>query len=333
MALIVEVLDRSGEVRLRRVLGDGPLTIGRGYDNDVVLDDPYADARHARIVLGEDGGPVLEDLGSVNALGGPDGRRGTRVVLGPGVEVRVGRTRLRFRDPDAPLPPALRDLPVERLRVPAWLTTPWGQLGVAGLAAAVVVWDAWSDSYRDSGVSAGFNAALGYALAISLWTGIWAVVGRVAVHRARFLAHVAMVSGVVTVAFVYGWVAGWITFLFPDNPLSSPVGEAVSATLLAALLAGHLRLASRMPRRRRWITGGAVAAAVLVIGWVAALPKRKEFSDVPTFAPTLKAFPGTWLPSGDLRSFRDVEADLRHRVDALRAMHETVRTRSDDEAQ
>jgi hypothetical protein len=331
VALILEVLGRNGEVRLRRVLGDGPLTIGRGYDNDVVLDDPYADARHARVVLGEDGGPVLEDLGSVNALGGPDGRRVTRVVLRPDAEVRVGRTRLRFRDPDAPLPPALRDLPVERLRVPAWLTTPWGQLGVCALAAAVMVWDSWSDSYLDSGASTAFNAALGFTLLIALWAGIWALAGRVAVHRSRFLAHVAMVSGVVTVGVVYGWVAAWIMFLFPDNPISSPAGMALGAALLAVLLAGHLRLASPMAWRRRWVTGLTVAAAVLVIGWAAGLPKRREFSDVPAFTPTLKAFPGAWVPTGDLRSFRDVEAELRRKVDALRATHETAKARSDDE--
>ena len=330
MALIVEVLGRHGEVRLRWALGDGPLTIGRGYDNDIVLDDRYADARHARVVRQQDGAPVLEDLGSVNALGGPDGARVTRVVLRPDMQVRVGRTRLRFRDPDAPLPPALPDLPVERLRVPLWLLRPWGQLGVCAVAAAATAWDAWSDSYRGSAASAGLYAALGFGMVISLWAGIWAVAGRVAAHRARFLAHVAMVSGVVTVALVYSWVAVWIAFLFPDNPVASPAGEAIGAALLAALLAGHLRLASRMPRRRRWITGLAVAAGVLVIGWVAGLPKRKEFSDVPTFAPALKPFPAAWIPTGDLRSLREVAVGLRSKVDALRATHETVRDRSDD---
>jgi cytochrome c biogenesis protein CcdA len=153
----------------------------------------------------------------------------------------------------------------------------------------------------------------------------------VAVHRARFLAHVAMVSGILTVAVVVGWVSAWITFLFPDNPLSSSAGGVIGAALLAALLAGHLHLASRMARRRRWIAGLAVAAAVVVIGWVAGLAKRREFSDVPAFAATLKAFPVAWVPARDLRSFRDVELDLRHRVDALRAAHEIAVGRSDED--
>ncbi len=329
MALIVELLDPQGEVRLRRVLGDGPLTIGRGLGNDIVLDDPYADVRHAHVVRGEDGAPVLEDLGSVNALSGPDGRRVSRIALGRDIEVRVGRTRLRFRDPDAPLPPALPDQPAGRLRVPVWLTQPWGQIAICAVAVMLAAWDAWSDSYRGSGASAGFQAALGVGVLLFLWAGIWAVVGRVAVHRARFLAHVAIVSGIVIVLAVEGWVAGWVAFLFPDNPVSPPIGTVIGVALLAALLAGHLRLASRMAGRRRWVTGLAAGGAVMLLVWVATLPKRKEFSDVPSFDATLKAMPASVLPTHDLQSLRDVGVSLRRKVDALRETHEIVRDRSD----
>jgi len=332
VALIVEVLGHHGEVRFRRVLGDGPLTIGRGFDNDVVLDDPYADVGHARVVRGEDGVPVLEDLGSVNALGGPDGSRVRRIALGTGTEVRIGRTPLRFRSSDAPLPPALRDQAAERRRVPAWLTRPWGQLGVFAIAAALMVWNAWSSSYGDSGASDAVAAALGLAILVVVWAGIWAAAGRVAVHRARFLAHVAVVSGILTVVVVFGWFSSWVTFFFPDNPLSSPFAWAGGVALLAALVAGHLHLASRMARGRRWIAGLAVGGAIVVMGWLATLPKRREFSDVPTFAATLKAFPAAWVPARDLRSFRDVEVGLQHRVDALRATHEIAAGRSDEDA-
>ncbi len=328
MALIVELLGPQGEVRFRRLLGDVPLTIGRGFANDIVLDDPYADVRHARVVRGEDGAPSLEDLGSLNGLGGADGRRVSRIALGGDIEVRVGRTRLRFRDPDAPLPPALPEHPAERLRVPVWLARPWGQVVLCALAAMLAAWDAWSDSYQGSGASAGFQAAVGVGVLVLLWAGIWAGAGRVAVHRARFPAHVGVVSGIVIVVVLEGWASGWVSFLFPDNPVSSPGGTVIGVGLLAALLAGHLRLASRMARRRRWVTGLAVGGAVMLIVWVGSLPKRNEFSDVPSFAATLKALPGALVPTHDLQSLRDVGMNLRRKVDALRTTREIVRDRS-----
>ena len=41
-------------------------SIGRGYDNDVILDDPYVARRHLRYSRDEAGQLVAEDLGSIN---------------------------------------------------------------------------------------------------------------------------------------------------------------------------------------------------------------------------------------------------------------------------
>src|SRR5688572_4402763 len=113
MAIILEVLDRrTEEVRLRMRLETFPLSVGRGYGNDLVLDDPYTDARHAQIARDENGGLVMHDLGSLNGLVSSDTAvRAGQVVLRPGMEVRVGRTTLRFRDPEEPVPKALLDIP------------------------------------------------------------------------------------------------------------------------------------------------------------------------------------------------------------------------------
>lgn len=82
------------------------LTLGRGPGVDLVLDDPGASRRHARIRLAEDGTAEVLDLGSKNGslLNGrrlPPGP----VALRPGDELTVGDTGLRFVDPLADPPP------------------------------------------------------------------------------------------------------------------------------------------------------------------------------------------------------------------------------------
>jgi pSer/pThr/pTyr-binding forkhead associated (FHA) protein len=77
-------------------LGATPLTIGRGGQNDIVLDgDDFASARHARIEPRRDG-VWVHDLGSTNGtfvngaqVDGPQRLHG-------GDLVRVGSTQLRF---------------------------------------------------------------------------------------------------------------------------------------------------------------------------------------------------------------------------------------------
>src|SRR5690606_16796872 len=97
-------------VRARVRLDGRHINVGRGYDNDLILDDAYVDARHARIHVDANGTVEIEDLGSINGLvlAGGAGRV-PRVAASPGTEVRLGRTILRFRDPAEPVPPALPD--------------------------------------------------------------------------------------------------------------------------------------------------------------------------------------------------------------------------------
>jgi pSer/pThr/pTyr-binding forkhead associated (FHA) protein len=77
-------------------LGEGPVTLGRGHDCTLVLDDDYASTHHARLVPEGDRW-MLEDLGSTNGtyLGRTKVARPTAVPLG--TPIRIGKTSLELR--------------------------------------------------------------------------------------------------------------------------------------------------------------------------------------------------------------------------------------------
>lgn len=85
----------------RYPLERGTSIIGRDPSCDVVLDDPLASRRHARIELGDD--VEVVDLGSVNGML-VDGSRVERARVGPNTDVMLGDTciRLEMRRDDAP---------------------------------------------------------------------------------------------------------------------------------------------------------------------------------------------------------------------------------------
>ena len=320
MALILEVLDgRTGEVRARHGIDTATVSVGRGWDHDVVLDDPYVDVRHARIAFDEAGAPVIDDLGSVNGLVGPDRTRASRIALRPGTVVRVGRTRLRFQDTDAPLPPALADphLLTGRFRLPAWTGTVWAQLGVLGVAAAMVAWTTWLGTYRDDSATATMGGVLAFLAIVTPWAGIWAIASRIVVQRFRFLAHVAVASLVTVAGIVYARAGAWGTFVFPDSPLADPLSVTLALLIVAALIAFHLALASHLPARRRWGAGVATAAVIFAIGLAFTLADDDAFTDVPEFAGVLRPLPVGLLPTGTAQDFGAVAEDLRREVDAL----------------
>jgi hypothetical protein len=74
---------------------DSGTSIGRGLNNDVVLDDPAVSSQHCRI-RPESEGFVLHDLSSTNGTFVND-RRVTRHVLAEGDQIRIGESLIQYR--------------------------------------------------------------------------------------------------------------------------------------------------------------------------------------------------------------------------------------------
>jgi hypothetical protein len=336
--MILEVLHPNGAHTWYR-LGELPLTVGRGLTNDLILDDPYVDARHARIALDESGAPLIEDLGSINGLVANEARLEGRVPVRPGAEIRVGRTMLRFRDPDEAVSPALvddvalsratarpavREVSVARpgrTRGPEtfsrWAATTWGRLVVAAVAMSSVAIYSWMGSSERSSASEAFFAAMAFGFIVALWAGIWSVASRVSVQHFHFVGHVAVVSLVTLGGLIWTMVAEWLSFFFPDASLADVLSAGIGLLLVSALVAGHLSLASAMSRKRRWRAGFIVAGSALVIGGLATLIEEDSFTDVPTFSGVVKPVASDWLPTATVDEFGGVMATLKEEVDEM----------------
>lgn len=336
MAMILEVLHPGGTRTWHR-LGDRPVTLGRGLANDLILDDPYVDARHARIGVDASGTPLIEDLGSVNGLVANDVRLSGGVPVRPGTEIRVGHTMLRFRDADEPVAAALVDSPpplrgsiitddVRLARPPRaralatlarWAGTTFGGLAIAAVAASAIALYSWLGNSERSSASGALTAAIGFTAMISLWSGIWAVASRVSVQRFHFVGHLAVASLITLGALAWTMSAEWLSFFFPDTSLADALSIAIGVFLLSALVAGHLSLASGLSTKRQWRTGFAVAGAALVIGGLVTLTEEDSFSDVPTFSGVVKPVASEWLPTASVDEFGGVMAKLKEQVDEM----------------
>ena len=336
MAMILEIVHPGGARTWHR-LGDVPVTMGRGFGNDLILDDPYVDARHARIALDESGAPVIEDLGSVNGLIADHARLSGRVALRPGTEIRIGRTMLRFRDSEDPVSPAIVDAitapappaPVvqpaaqlrRRARVRATIarsarTTGARLLTVAATVFAVALYSWLSNSER-SGASEALDAALRFSALLAVWAGVWAVASRVSVQRFHFVAHLAVAAVVALGGLAWTMTAEWLSFFFPDASLSDALSVGIGLFMVAALVAGHLSLATGFSRARQWRTGFVVAGVALLIGGLVAITEEDAFTDVPTFSGVVKPVGSDWLPTATVEEFGSVMETLKDQVDEM----------------
>lgn len=318
--LILEVLDQRGRVRQRLRLPRHRLSVGRGYDNDLILDDPWIDPRHLEITTDPDGSRRFADLGSVNGTwSARDGERRAAGPLTPGLELRIGHTVLRVVDPARPVPAARRDL----ARTPgatALLRRP--ALGIALAAGGMVLpaITAWLDSAAPVAPSELATPVVAALVAGALWAGGWAVASRAVAHRARFAAHLGWAAAAFLLSSAATFAAGWLGFLWPGTRAVEAVGTAAQLGVAALLIAGHLALVADWPAPRRWRVAGFVVAAGYAATLVVGGSLETEADGAGAYARALRPLSARLVPAQTAEAFFEraagLEAEVASRIEA-----------------
>jgi pSer/pThr/pTyr-binding forkhead associated (FHA) protein len=314
MALILEIRDRRGTTTWHPLNGS-MVTVGRGLSNDIILDDPYVDAQHARIAPDAAGAWTISDLGSLNGVLSDGARATTSLALQPGVELKLGRTTLRVRDRDEALPPAIRESSVDAPRVLQRILTPSGSWTVIGATVAFTALVTWLGATERAKGTLVFSAMIGVVVLLSIWSGIWAAVVRGADRRFHMRSHLAVASAAALVTVGFSVANEWLTFLLPDAMAVSVLFMVVSLTALAAVVVGHLTVAGSLTERLRWRAGLTVAGVLLALIFAGAAVSDDKFSDVPKFPAQLKPMPPALVPTSSVDQFVEAMRDARSEAD------------------
>jgi hypothetical protein len=231
-AIWVEVLSRHGDVALRQRFTSTPITIGRAYDNDVVVDDPHVAAHHLRIVRSDDGVLMAEDLGSLNGLYLGRGReKRSEIAFDGDHEISVGTTMLRVRTAAFAVPD---EQPVIR-GVRFW---PAAIACIAGVFLLAVL-DLWLSETTEPKAIRYFTPLLIITGIVVAWTAGWSVINRVFRGQARFGLHFLIVSAGMLAFSFYDQAAEMGAFAFSWTALTT-TSYLVAWILLGAIVFAHL---------------------------------------------------------------------------------------------
>lgn len=221
-------------------------------DCDLVIDDPWVAAHHARIVPDAEGRPMLQALPSRNGVqhAGRTLQGGEAVVLPPhGAALTLGATRLLVRLPGEVLAPD-RALPrPARVVVPVLL---------ASALAALVVLKRWIGLDPGASYATWLPLLLAMATAAVAWCGSWALASKLFQHRFDFAGHVRI---------ALRWMLG-ITLVDMGLPQLAAALDAPWLWHLTGPLAGLLgllmvraHLAHVLPQHPRLVLAGIAALA------------------------------------------------------------------------
>jgi hypothetical protein len=311
MALILEVGGARGvtaRLRLERL----PITIGRALTNDLILDDAWVDATHARIVMDDAGAVRIEDAGSLNGIMCRGVRIDGSLALAAGMDLELGRTTLHIRDAAESVAPALRLTGrTTAIGSNAELIRRWAPIVAV---YAVIGVNTWLGDTGRSGVSTAGSMMLGSMLLMMPWTFVWALSTRGPERQMRFSRHLSALCSVVLVLILGNVVTEWLTFLSPREWATALFGLLVMGAL-GWIVAAHLAVATIGTRQKRLKTGIVVAATIFVIGLAASQLDTEEFSDVAKFPSELKPVPVRLVPTVSVQEFITEIADAKTKAD------------------
>lgn len=301
----VEVLSRHRDVAARYRCRGPAVTIGRGYDNDVVLDDPHVAPAHLRIARDESGALVAEDLGTVNGLFVERGRERLQRVRLDGRSIRIGNTMLRVRESGQPVAP---ERPYRREKR-NWIAA--SLLGTA-IIGIDVLW-IWLSETGEPKVTRYVSPLFGFVLMTLVWIAGWSILSRIFAGAARFERNMVAAFAGVLIYSLYNEIGNFAAFSFASRTIASFHGMLVWI-LLAAVSFAHLRIIGPTRLKLKAAAVATLALAVIGVQILSESEARQTFGQSTAMSRLMP--PGLRLaPVRDWDSFAGDIAVTRRRLD------------------
>ena len=252
----VEMLNRNREVRRRHPVGLLPIRIGRGYDNDVILDDPHTSAHHAVVESSADGGLLVRDLGSRNGIF-QAGVRHRELPIDGHTVFRLGHTSLRVRCADHVVDEELADGTLYD-----WEGWPPALAGLALIVCLTLAgtWTGDTEKFELVRYLIAVLSAVGLGM---VWCGFWAFANRLFGGNARLGRHLFILGCGFTALQLWGLFSGILAYAF-SLELFTRYGNHVAIAILTVMVFYHLRHIK--PDHAPVLTVSSIAMALLGSG-------------------------------------------------------------------
>lgn len=300
--IILEFIKDSGRRSEYRIFSSIVVRIGRGYENDLIVSDPHVSQTHCVIRVHEDGFSI-QDSGSLNGtwlerhipeqggfLSSP--RNGSHKIKVEGMMriysgdiIHVGGTNIRFLVSGQPVEPAipmLRPSPFfEEISSPgkAWLIV----ISAVMLTCAIE----HQESFKNLPVSKFFSVGIGLLLTFLVWSGIWSFIGWLVKRKAFFNAHLSWAALFFLAMTLFYPLSDHLGYLASSHIVEMTVGSIILWVFISALIAGHLMLATLIPRRYQIGVAVGLSLIMVLFGVVTYFAGRPQFNAQPELYGTL----------------------------------------------
>ena len=283
---IIEITPLSRGPKEYRVFDSLKITIGRSYDNDLIVYDQYVSPEHAIIHVKDDGWEI-EDRGNENKVFvNKHAMALAKVRLSSGDEITIGKTILRVLSSSHPVEATLPLASATKfIGVISKTRNAWCLL----LAAALLYFLA--DYLKSSKELPIVDLSLGSVfiiIVIFIASGIWGFIGHLIKNKSRFVQQLSVFSIFFSLLLVVNYVGSCVGYLTSSIIAMAASGAILLFCLLFFLLTMNLRIATNISHRKCMISGGIICFFIIAVGILIGIANKLEFNPKPEYYAGLK---------------------------------------------
>lgn len=231
----VEELDDRHRLVARHRLTGPTAHLGRGYDNDLVLDDPSLAARHLTVCPQPQNQFTVHPLPGIPVYLEGTGKRLEEETTVDGHDILVlGDTRLRLRGAEHPIAPPVT---IQPPRFPGLLVT----ATIFAVALLIYAVSDWTYAGLPEPLWRHLSEQWFFILVAGVWITLWSLVNHLLYGRTNVDRHARATAlgllGLATVVHLPGPLAFGLSIALPEY-----LKDAGFSVVFAALALAHLRV-------------------------------------------------------------------------------------------
>jgi len=316
MAIVLELLSRKNIPLKHYKFEQDYVCVGRDFNNDLRLDDPYVCPSHMLVAIDPESGKlIVNDCQSTNGIK-VNNKFVRQATLNSHDVIKIGRTRLRIIDTKVPLAEAI---PLSELEENlSWLNQSFLAICLSLVCLSFLLLSEYLGSVQEFNVIKALPSELGQLAVICLWPLSFAVLAKVVNKESHIISQFSLTWLLVLLA--NGLILLQKVAIFNIHPGSwfRWIELLVFAIVVAGFIWLSLFIAFHQTNHRRNIIAGSMTFIILAPIYALSFLNTDEFSARPSYNPIL--LPPTYNITSAVPSDKFIENanDLFRQVDKLK---------------
>ena len=316
MAIVLELLSRKNIPLKHYKFEQDYVCVGRDFNNDLRLDDPYVCPSHMLVAIDPESGLLMvNDCQSTNGIK-INNKYVTQATLQPNDVIKIGRTHLRIIDTKAPLPKAM---PLSELEENlSWLNKAFLTISLSFICISYLLLSEYIDSVNEFKLLNVLPAQLGQLALLSIWPLCFAVLAKVVKKESHIVNQLNLTLIVILLFYILSLLQKVLAFNVNPGAWFALVEFVIVAVVICLFIWLSLFIAFHQPDRRRNIITAGLSFLILAPLFAVGFLNKDEFDSSPEYDTTLLAPAYNFTQAIETEKFIDNSQALFAKLDKMK---------------